>query len=145
MYGSTQRAFTLIELMIVIAIVGILAAIAIPAYQDYTVRSKVSEGVSLADPARRAVWDIYMETGAMPAGGNASYQLPSPSSINGRYVQHVSVSGGTVRIKFANIGGTASNTLLVYAAVTTVGSIYWDCSTAAGTTLPVRYRPDACR
>ena len=71
-----QKGFTLIELMIVIAIIGILAAIAIPAYQDYTIRSKVSEGLNLAGAAKLAVAETYDSKGGMPTQGNISYGLP---------------------------------------------------------------------
>ncbi len=81
-----QKGFTLIELMIVIAIIGILAAIAIPAYQDYTVRSKVSEGLNLAGAAKLAVSETYDTKGYFPATTNTSYGLPRAASIAGNYV-----------------------------------------------------------
>ena len=101
-----QKGFTLIELMIVIAIIGILAAIAIPAYQDYTVRSKVSEGLNLAGAAKLAVSEVWDSLGTLPTN-QASYGLPQADSIVGTYVSSVAVSGGTITITYlASVGGT---------------------------------------
>jgi prepilin-type N-terminal cleavage/methylation domain-containing protein len=80
-----QHGFTLIELMIVIAIIGILAAIAIPAYQDYTIRSKVSEGLNMAGAAKLAVAETFDSSGKFPSVDNVSYGLPAARSITGTY------------------------------------------------------------
>src|SRR5690349_666657 len=102
--NTVQKGFTLIELMIVVAIVGILAAIALPAYQDYTVRSKVSEGLSLVSGAKTAVSETYASTGNWP-GTNAAAGLAASTSITGKYVASVDVSGnGKITVIFQNVG-----------------------------------------
>ena len=88
--SKMQQGFTLIELMIVVAIIGILSAIAIPAYQEYTVRAQVSEGALLADGVKTALAEYYHSSGRPPST-NASAGLPSSGSISGKYVDSVSV------------------------------------------------------
>lgn len=142
-----QKGFTLIELMIVIAIIGILAAIAIPAYQDYTIRSKVSEGLNLAGAAKLAVSETYDSLGGF-ALNNTSYGLPLAASISGNYVSAVSAVQGTITISYnANLGGTANGTALLITAATNAGSVQWNCAItiAAGSTMPSKYRPANCR
>ena len=96
MYQEKQvRGFTLIELMIVVAIIAILAAIAIPAYQNYLIRAQVSEGISLSTGAKAAVWDFTANTGRLP-GSNLSAGLANSASISGKYVSSVDVTNGLV-------------------------------------------------
>ncbi|EMS3157076.1 pilin, partial [Neisseria gonorrhoeae] len=94
--NTLQKGFTLIELMIVIAIVGILAAVALPAYQDYTARAQVSEAILLAEGQKSAVTEYYLNHGIWPEN-NASAGVASPASnIKGKYVQKVEVNNGVV-------------------------------------------------
>jgi type IV pilus assembly protein PilA len=138
-----SAGFTLIELMIVVAIIAILAAIAIPAYQDYTIRAQVSEGLSLSTGAKSAIWDFYSDTGRFP-NSNQSAGLAQSASVSGAYVSSVDVAGGTISIEYK---GTKANTklalsTLVLSPVTNAGSIGWSCR---GTNLPDRYLPTTCR
>lgn len=142
----SSRGFTLIELMIVVAIIAILAAIAIPAYQDYTIRAQVSEGVSLSTGAKAAVWDFVSNTGRLPPN-NQSAGLADPASISGSYVSSVDVSGGKVDIAFAgpkaNTAIQAGPAELYLSPVTGGGSITWSCQ--AGPSMKARYLPASCR
>ncbi|ENY0113751.1 pilin, partial [Neisseria gonorrhoeae] len=93
--NTLQKGFTLIELMIVIAIVGILAAVALPAYQDYTARAQVSEAILLAEGQKSAVTEYYLNHGIWPKD-NTSAGVASPGEIKGKYVQSVTVANGVV-------------------------------------------------
>ncbi|HFB6062655.1 TPA: pilin, partial [Neisseria gonorrhoeae] len=93
--NTLQKGFTLIELMIVIAIVGILAAVALPAYQDYTARAQVSEAILLAEGQKSAVTEYYLNNGEWPADNGAA-GVASSSSIKGKYVKEVEVENGVV-------------------------------------------------
>ncbi|MBH5614618.1 pilin, partial [Neisseria meningitidis] len=101
--NTLQKGFTLIELMIVIAIVGILAAVALPAYQDYTARAQVSEAILLAEGQKSAVTEYYLNHGIWP-GDNSSAGVATSSKIKGKYVKEVEVKNGVVTATMLSSG-----------------------------------------
>jgi type IV pilus assembly protein PilA len=145
---NMQKGFTLIELMIVVAIIAILAAIAIPAYQDYLIRSQVSEGAVLSDGSKTAISEFYSNKGRFP-GINASAGLATAASITGKYVTEVNVGtkSGVIEATYGNQANTKISTkILAFSAITHAGSIEWTCSDAAGdTTVDAKYLPTTCR
>ncbi|MGQ9831566.1 MAG: pilin [Thermochromatium sp.] len=135
-----QQGFTLIELMIVVAIIAILAAIALPTYQDYAKRAHVSEGLNLAASAKTAVSEFYASEGHFPAS-NTSAGLPKATSIKGNAVRSVGVgSGGLITITYTT--KVESGKTLQLSPTTTAGGIAWTCK--AGT-LESRYIPSSCK
>jgi type IV pilus assembly protein PilA len=145
---NVQKGFTLIELMIVVAIIAILAAIAIPQYQNYIIRTQVSEGMNLADGAKTAVSEFYNNVGRFPSK-NQSAGLAPPGSITGKYVTQVDAgvtTPGKIIATFGNEANTKIGTkVIVLSARDVGGSIMWNCKSVAGTTVPDAYLPTSCR
>jgi len=131
--------FTLIELMIVVAIIGILAAIALPAYQDYTKRSHVTEGLTLIAGPKTSVAEYYSSEGALP-DTNTRAGLVTPASIFGNAVRSVEVSNGLITVTF-NTKVQAGSTLDL-SPITSVGSITWECNNG---NVKAQYLPSRCR
>ncbi|HEZ6559793.1 TPA: pilin [Neisseria meningitidis] len=126
--NTLQKGFTLIELMIVIAIVGILAAVALPAYQDYTARAQVSEAILLAEGQKSAVTEYYLNHGIWPKN-NTSAGVASSSTIKGKYVQSVTVANGVITAQMAssNVNNEIKGKKLSLWAKRQDGSVKWFC------------------
>ncbi|HHS2179941.1 TPA: pilin [Neisseria meningitidis] len=126
--NTLQKGFTLIELMIVIAIVGILAAVALPAYQDYTARAQVSEAILLAEGQKSAVTEYYLNHGEWP-GDNSSAGVASSSEIKGKYVEKVEVNNGVVTATMLSSGVNKEiqGKKLSLWAKRQAGSVKWFC------------------
>ena len=139
-----QQGFTLIELMIVVAIIGILAAIAIPAYQDYTIRAQVSEGLNLAGGAKAAVSEYTMDRGVFPTTNLLAGLSANAGDISGKYVSGVSVgAAGLVTVTYGGDAHAIIDTkTLLMTPQTNPGSIEWVCSSA---TIDNKHLPAACR
>lgn len=144
-----QKGFTLIELMIVVAIIGILAAIAIPAYQNYTARSQVSEALNMASSFKGEIVSFYGESGTCPIV--TSLGLSATGQLNGRYVDSIATSvpaGSLCAITFTfkttgvNDGLKGKSLTLAMLDITTQGAAQWQCSS---TSIKQLYLPSSCR
>jgi len=169
---SVQKGFTLIELMIVVAIIGILAAIAIPAYQNYTIRAQVTEGLNLADGWKTSVSEFFAQNGGFPAAvvtdptTASTTQMFQKGATTGKYVSQVTVTKGAIEIDYSSTAPYVANSkigglkLFVIPALSANNDIVWICGTAtvpstasldstttaaaSDTTVPIQYLPAAC-
>ena len=140
---SDQQGFTLIELMIVVAIIGILAAIAVPMYLDYSVRSQIAEGLNVAGAAKSAVTEYYQDRGLYPTDNNQA-GLSVAVDIEGKYVESVSVAGSVITILYGNdANAQIDGKTVILSATDNFGSVSWDC--ASGGVIQPKHLPTACR
>lgn len=172
MMKQVQKGFTLIELMIVVAIIGILAAIAIPAYQDYTIRAQITEGLNVVGGVKVGVEEYVMQTGDWPTAIGAAAGQLDIDVPGGKYIGGVAVNNGTIQV---TMGGSANSAITAaatnridlqpyFSAGNGAGNIIWRCgaatapaapatandggavaSTANATTIIAKYLPAACR
>ncbi|KTC71411.1 type IV pilus assembly protein PilA [Legionella birminghamensis] len=134
-----HKGFTLIELMIVVAIVGILAAIAIPAYQDYTIRARVTEGLSLASSAKAAVAETTIARNALPTSQAATGYVSPAATAN---VSSITIAANTGVITITYTAAAGGGTILLTPTLNANGDLTWTCT---GGTLANKYRPASCR
>jgi type IV pilus assembly protein PilA len=144
-----QKGFTLIELMIVVAIIGILAAVALPAYQDYTTHAKISEVVLAADGGKTAVAEAYQTLGHMPLNAtSAGVNSQSTKFVASVTYAYVDANHGTIDalVQAANMPPAATgHFFLSGTGSTNDGTVQWACNAAAGSTINVKYLPANCR
>ena len=140
-----QQGFTLIELMIVVAIIGILAAIAIPAYQDYVARAQVSEAATLMDGLKTPVADAFTALGTLTGVNSGGNGIAAAASVTGKYTATVAVANGvmtgTLKTAAQGVSAKVAATTLTLTPTDRGGSLEWACSG----TMDAKFRPAACR
>ena len=141
---KVQQGFTLIELMIVVAIIGILAAVAVPMYLDYTIRSQIAEGLNLSGGAKVAVTEFTQDRGVFPTN-NAEAGLEAAANIQGKFVTSVTVADDVITVQYGNDVNVQilGETITLTADTTTPGSVRWVC--ASGGVIQDKHLPAVCR
>lgn len=159
---QVQQGFTLIELMIVVAIIGILAAVAVPQYQQYTVRGQISEGLAMASEFKAAVSEFYSARGAYPTNNAAVSFASATNAYRGNYVSDIQIQGGNINIRYSSTAARANaaiddDVLTLTVGLNAGGSIVWRCGTApapqgatmetptTATSVANQYLPNDCR
>lgn len=138
-----NKGFTIIELMIAVAIIGVVAAIAIPAYQNYIIRAKVSEALTFASQAKTAVSEYYQSQGTLPT---SSTQAGLATSVTGTNVSQVTISGqGLITVTASIAGVPTGNSNIIFTPTVSSSGVTWVCTTGGGTTLDNQYRPSNCK
>ena len=141
--NKNETGFTLIELMIVVAIIGILASVSISAYQNFTIRAQLAEGLTLAGPAKSAIAEFYSQSGNWPTG-NQEAGLADELSIQGKYVGQLTVTDNQIEILFVNEShGAIQGKTITLTAFDNEGSVEWNCSSEGQ--IPSSQLPGSCR
>ena len=140
---SKEQGFTLIELMIVIAIIAILMSYAIPAYRDYTVRAKAGEGISMAASMKSFISEHWVNEGEVASLNSGTGGVPAAADMTGNNVSQISVTAGVIQVTFSNDATLAGETLTMTPSLPPVGggSLEWECTSS----LDNRYLPIDCR